>query len=151
MKLTQIEREDLLSYIEFAMSSQYQMGLITPLISRVSEVTQYRSWSPYHGQPISTAIICQMENDFRNILDVWVSETVSRYPKLTHILENRNLFWIKVQVNDTDSCQIDVICSPAIINMYHGVSDYNVFNWSEWTDDMLVNFYKELGGRDYGW
>lgn len=151
MKLTQIEREEILAHLESipSLSAQYQMGLVVPLVSRIQEVTQY-SWSPYYGQPISAAIIYKMEDDFRSILDVWALEITSRYPKLAHILEDRSLFWIKVQVNDNYKNQIDVIFSPAIINMYQGVSDFDVFDWSGWTDNMLINFYNDIRGKEYG-
>lgn len=152
MKLTQIERDKILSYIESypSLSAQYQMGLIVPLVSRIQELTQYKSWSPYIGHQISTAFIYKMEDDFRSILDVWSLEITSRYPKLAHILEDRSLFWIKVQVNDNDKNQIDVIFSPAIVNMYQGVADFDVFDWSGWTDSMLINFYNDLRGKEYG-
>ena len=152
MKLTQIEREEILAYLESipSLSAQYQMGLVVPLVSRIQEVTQYKSWSPYYGQPISAAIIYKMEDDFRSILEVWALEITSRYPKLAHILEDRSLFWIKVQVNDNDKNQIDVIFSPAIINMYQGISDFDVFDWTGWTDSMLINFYNDLRGKEYG-
>lgn len=152
MKLTQIQREEILSYLNSipSLSAQYQRGLVIPLVSSIQEVTQYKSWSPYIGHHISTAFIYKMEDDFRSILDVWALEITSRYPKLAHILEDRSLFWIKVQVNDNDKNQIDVIFSPAIVNMYQGVADFDVFDWSGWTDSMLINFYNDLRGKEYG-
>lgn len=152
MKLTQIQREEILSYLNSipSLSAQYQRGLVIPLVSSIQEVTQYKSWSPYLGHPISTAFIYKIEDDFRSILDVWALEISSRYPKLAHILEDRSLFWIKVQVNDNDKNQVDVIFSPAIVNMYQGVADFDVFDWSGWTDNMLINFYNDLRGKEYG-
>lgn len=152
MKLTQIEREGILSYLNSipSLSAQYQRGLVIPLVSSIQEVTQYKSWSPYLGHPISTAFIYKMENDFQNILNVWALEITSRYPKLAHILEDRSLFWIKVQVNDNDKNQIDVIFSPTIVNMYQGVSDLDVFDWAGWTDSMLTDFYNDIRGNEYG-
>lgn len=149
MKLSQIEREEILAYLESipSLSAQYQQGLVVPLVSRIQGLLKHTSWGPYHGQPISAAIIYKMENDLRSMLDVWTLEITSRYPKLAHILEDRSLFWIRIEV---DKNLIDVIFSPAIVDMFYGNSCYNVFDWSGWTDNMLINFYNDLRGKEYG-
>lgn len=143
MKLSQYERDKIINALEKAWKYEFQYSLVSPLIVDIKEVTQYPSWSPYIYQAKTPFLISKMEQDFNLLLEKWIGQTVRRYPRLSSILNNRELFWIKVEETE-NPCALNVVFSPDIVLLSEGNSHINVFDWSQWGDDSLENAYDRL-------
>lgn len=143
MKLSQYERDKIINALEKAWKYEFQYSLVSPLISGINEVTQYPSWSPYIFHPNTSFLISRMEQDFNLMLEKWISLTARRYPKLASILNNRELFWVKVEETE-NPCALNVVFSPDIVLLSQGDSHIDVFDWSGWSDDVLENAYDGL-------
>lgn len=143
MKLTQYERDNIISQLEKAWKYEFQSSLVITLVSRVDEVTKYPSWSPYIYQPKTPALLRRIEYDMNEILNKWARDKIEQYPSL-EILNDRSIFWIRVEEHPIDPCALMIVFSPEILLLGNGQSEINVFDWSKWTDDTLKNNYDDL-------
>lgn len=143
MRLSQCERDEIITALEKAWKHEFQLGLAISLVSRVKEVTQYPSWSPYLYQPKTAALIRKIQEDLTAILRIWAEENMERNPNLRGILDNTDMFYIRVTESE-DPNSLDVLFSPDILLLHHGNSPINVFNWAGWSDDSLKNNYDKL-------
>ncbi|ELD8523342.1 hypothetical protein [Salmonella phage STP-4] len=143
MRLSQVERDEIISTLESHWKYMFQAGFAIPLVSRLQEATAYHSNSPYYGTPNSSETRMRIERELYSILEQWCDETASKYVHVAHKLLDKDLFWLTV-VEGEDHNSIEIKLSPTILELYKGVSPINVFNWTSWSDAMLKNAYDNL-------
>lgn len=143
MKLSQFERDEIITALENAWKYMFQAGFVIPLVSRLQETIAYRSNSYFYGLPNTLAVRLEIEMELTAILERWCNETAFKYRNLSDKLLNKDLFWLKV-LECEDPNQLEIQLSPTILELYNGVSSINVFDWHNWSDAMLKNGYDRL-------
>lgn len=143
MCLSQVERDEIISTLESHWKYMFQAGFAIPLVSRLQEATAYHSKSPYYGTSNTTATRWAIERELSCILEQWCVETASKYRHVSHKLLDKDLFWLRVTESE-DPNTVEIVLSPTILELYNGVSSINVFDWTNWSDEMLKNAYDDL-------